>query len=105
MAKFNDRELLQRAIDLSRACTSEPGKPSPKVGVVIARDGEIIGEGYRGELKPGEHGEFTVMERKLQDELLTGGIQVAGGYYDLTKEKMVLSSRYGVGKRLLGGDS
>jgi pyrimidine deaminase RibD-like protein len=44
------------------------------VGAVIARDGRIIGEAFRGELAPGEHAEYTLLERKLSDEMLAGSV-------------------------------
>lgn len=37
--RVSDRDLMLRAIDLPRGGASEPGKVSPKLGAVIARDG------------------------------------------------------------------
>jgi pyrimidine deaminase RibD-like protein len=63
---------MQRAIHLARSSVSEQGRVSPKVGAVLARDGLVIGEAFRGELEPGEHAEFTLLERKLSDDLVAG---------------------------------
>ncbi len=71
-AKVSDRDLMLIAIDLARKCKSEAGKISPKVGTVVARDGCVIGEAYRGELAPGEHAEFTLLEKKLANQTLAG---------------------------------
>jgi pyrimidine deaminase RibD-like protein len=63
---------MLRAIDLARKCKSEAGKISPKVGAIISRDGVVIGEAFRGELEPGEHAEFTLLEKKLSNHMLAG---------------------------------
>src|ERR1035437_2457659 len=68
----DDRALMERSIALARQCTSEPGRTSPKVGALAARDGVVIGEAFRGELAPGDHAEFTLLEKKLADESLAG---------------------------------
>lgn len=70
--RATDRELMVRAIELARKCVSESGKISPKVGSLVARDGLALGDAFRGELAPGEHAEFTLLERKLRDETLAG---------------------------------
>jgi pyrimidine deaminase RibD-like protein len=66
----DDRALMQRAVALARQCESEPGRESPKVGAVAARDGVVVGEAFRGEVAPGE--QFTLLEQKLKDETLAG---------------------------------
>lgn len=72
LSKAGDRNLMIRAIGLARRCTNEPGNISPKVGAIVVRDGRILGEAFRGELTPGEHAEFTLLERKLADQTLAG---------------------------------
>jgi pyrimidine deaminase RibD-like protein len=71
-AARSPRELMQLAVQLASQCVSEEGRVSPKVGAVVARDGVVLASAYRGEMKPGEHAEYTLLERKLQDIDLEG---------------------------------
>lgn len=67
-----ERKLMRSAIALAQKCKSEPGKIAPKVGAIVVRNGDVIGEAFRGELGDGEHAEFTVLERKLPVQTLAG---------------------------------
>lgn len=71
---LSERDLMLRAVAQSRLCKSELGRVSPMVGAVVARDGRILGEAFRGEVCPGEHAEYTLLERKLPDEMLAGSV-------------------------------
>lgn len=66
------RDLMMLAVELAAKCESEEGRVSPKVGAVVAREGVILASAYRGEMKPGEHAEYTLLERKLKDVDLEG---------------------------------
>src|SRR5438128_9803912 len=70
--KLSDRKIMRRAIQLARKCKDERGRISPRVGAIVARDGVVIGEAFRGELRQGEHAEFTLFERKLPEKTLAG---------------------------------
>lgn len=48
-------------------------KPDPKVGAVLVdRNGAYFDKAHRGELRIGDHGEFTILERKHPGEDLSG---------------------------------
>ncbi|MBE0418212.1 MAG: hypothetical protein IBX63_10650 [Coriobacteriia bacterium] len=63
---------MEAAVAEARKSVGEGGKVSPRVGALVVRDGVVLGQAFRGELAPGEHAEFTLLERKLPDEALAG---------------------------------
>jgi pyrimidine deaminase RibD-like protein len=66
-----DRECMELAVSEARKCVSED-KYDPKVGAVVTLGGKILQSGYRGELAPNDHAEFTVLEKKCKDVALAG---------------------------------
>jgi len=70
--KYTDRELMELAYELSLNSIGEhTDKPDPLVGAVLAtREGVVLATAFRGELRIGEHCEFTLIERRLKDKNL-----------------------------------
>lgn len=66
-----ERNWMERATELARHSEFEEGRTSipPAVGVVAVRDGELIGETYRGAHSPGAHAEFGLLEGLQEDDL------------------------------------
>lgn len=66
---------MERAVEMAKLCEQEPGRGdiTPKVGVVIAKNNEVMVEAYRGEDpdRPGDHAEFIALGKAL-DRDLTG---------------------------------
>lgn len=75
--KLNPREMMEKAIDVMRQSVPEPrddGTPSPNVGAVLWRpDGSVL-TASRGELRNGDHAEFTLLERKCRSENIEDGV-------------------------------
>lgn len=67
-----DHEFSNLAVDVCRLSVSEEGLPRPKVGAVLVRDDTVIATAYRGELAPGQHAEFTLLEHKSGGQDLRG---------------------------------
>lgn len=70
---FNARPYMELAIDEMKKSHNEPrkdGKVPPKVGAVLVFPNGRIVMGYRGELRDGDHAEYTLLERKLGHEKL-----------------------------------
>lgn len=79
MAKkqYTHKELMQLAIDVMNKSVNEPredGKVPPKVGAVLLFPDGHIETAFRGELREGDHAEFTLLERKFPNENLEGCI-------------------------------
>ncbi|MFN0157288.1 MAG: ATP-binding protein [Bacteroidota bacterium] len=79
--KIDTRKFMQMAIDEMMKSVAEPrtdGKANPKVGaVLIAQEGDLLGTAYRGELRQGDHAEYTLLDKKLRDKNVTGSILFA----------------------------
>ena len=43
-----DRELMERAVNLAENCTPTDPSRTPRLGVVIAQNGVVIGQAFRG---------------------------------------------------------
>jgi len=71
--KYTPRELMERAYELSLKSQGEhEDKPDPLVGAILTtQDGQILAEACRGELRIGEHCEYTLIERKLKSDNLS----------------------------------
>lgn len=61
-------------MQLSVAEKRPDGKPNPLVGAVLVRPDGSIATGARGELREGNHAEFTLLERKCLGEKLDGSV-------------------------------
>jgi len=71
---------MERAIEVMHQSVHEPrkdDKSSPKVGVVLRKADGTIETACRGELRYGDHAEFTLLERKNRDNKLDGSVLFA----------------------------
>lgn len=60
----DDITFMSHAIEEARKSTSEEGKLSPKVGAVVVKDGKLLVAAFRGELRAGDHAEYTAIKKK-----------------------------------------
>lgn len=72
--KYTPEELMEMAYQESLLSINEHDhKPDPLVGAILtSADGKILATSHRGELRIGEHCEYTLIERKLKTENLNG---------------------------------
>jgi pyrimidine deaminase RibD-like protein len=67
---------MEASIREARRAQAETDTVAPKVGAALIMDNRILDVAYRGEIDPGEHAEYTLLERKLQGVDVTGGTLV-----------------------------
>jgi pyrimidine deaminase RibD-like protein len=65
-------ELMRLAIDNGKKSIPEEGKLSPKVGAAIIKDGKLLGVSFRGQKGIGDHAEYTLFEKILQGQDVSG---------------------------------
>lgn len=72
--KYTPKELMQMAIvEGRRSIPEHTDKTDPLVGAIITTaNGELLAQAHRGELRVGEHCEYTLIERKLVNKNLGG---------------------------------
>ena len=71
------RKLMQLAVEVMDRSVAEPrsdGKASPCVGAVLLKPDGTAQTACRGELRDGDHAEFTLLERKNRDSRLDGAV-------------------------------
>jgi ATP-dependent DNA helicase RecG len=76
-ADFDPLQMMILAIKVMRESVHEPradGKSNPIVGAVIRKADGIVETACRGELRWGDHAEFTLLERKNRNQKLDGAI-------------------------------
>ncbi|MCL5734244.1 MAG: hypothetical protein M1274_01430 [Actinobacteria bacterium] len=74
-AAFDPRRMMEMAIEAMRRSVPErrgDGSPSPKVGAVLVRPDGSTETAARGELREGNHAEYSLLERKCAGERLDG---------------------------------
>lgn len=60
-----DIHFMRLAIEQSRYCKGEDERAHPMVGAVVVKNGDVLADAFRGEKDPGDHAEFTALEKKL----------------------------------------
>lgn len=76
---FNARKYMEMAIQIMNKSIQEPrrDKVSPKVGAVLIKPDGTEETAFRGELRHGDHAEFTLLERKNRSNHLDNSILFA----------------------------
>ena len=68
--ELTPRDFMEMAVEAMKKSIPEDreDKTSPKVGaVLVSPDNKLMGTAYRGELRQGDHAEYTLMDRKFRE--------------------------------------
>ena len=74
------RKFMELSVEVMKSSIQErreDEKPSPYVGAVMVRKDLSAVTAYRGELREGDHAEFTLLERKCRSEKVEGNLLFA----------------------------
>jgi ATP-dependent DNA helicase RecG len=72
--------MMELAVDVMKRSVAErrdDSKTSPLVGAVLVRPDGSVETAYRGELREGDHAEYTLLERKHRSARLDGSVLFA----------------------------
>lgn len=78
--KLDPRKMMLKAVDVMERSIAEDrddGKRSPLVGAVLVKADGSVETAFRGELRDGDHAEFTLLERKNRATRLDGAVLFA----------------------------
>ncbi|MFH0341090.1 MAG: deaminase [Chromatiales bacterium] len=70
MTKPGEIDHMRLAIREARRSKAEDDRSHPYVGVVVVRENEVLASACRGDLVPGDHAEYTALEKKLGSDTL-----------------------------------
>jgi ATP-dependent DNA helicase RecG len=79
-SKFYPRKMMEKAIEVMKLSVTEPRadkKASPLVGAVLVKPDGTLETAFRGEIRHGDHAEYTLLERKHHDKPLDGSVLFA----------------------------
>lgn len=77
MPKLDVRKLMEQAVEVMRQSVIEAradGKACPLVGALLRKIDGTVESACRGELRDGDHAEYTLLERKNRDCKLDGAL-------------------------------
>ena len=78
--KLDPRKMMLKAVEVMERSIAEDrndGKKSPLVGAVLVKADGSVETAFRGELRNGDHAEFTLLERKNRATRLDGAVLFA----------------------------